>query len=201
MPKRGEPFRMRSSLPAQTPVAKYNNTKKTNSNPSGSQSLPRIEIAQRGGTIRTHRGPLIPHDPTIVGNPRRIQELTGDTEDDVFSSPTLFTEDAPTLPPIPAPPEKPGRIRDGYRREKASAWRHWRQDVLYNALDVYLDTEARRASVIPIVLPPHMSQNDSEPDSSVGTHCSQCLSPMKFHTMVTIKFSCEWFIIMISVKW
>ena len=200
MPKRGEPFCMRSLLPAQMPVAKYNNTKKMSSNPSGSQSLPQIEIAQQGGMIQTHCGPLIPHDLTIVGNPQHIQELTGDTEDDVFSSPTLFT-DTPTLPPIPAPPAKPSCTRDGYRCEKASAWRHWRQDVLYNALDVYLDTEAQRASIIPIVLPPHMSQNDSEPDSSVRTHCSQCLSPMKFHTMVTIEFSCEWFIIMISVKW
>ena len=94
------------------PVVKYNNTKKMSSNPSGSQSLPWIEIAQWGGTIRTHHGPLIPHDPTIVGNPQHIQELTGDTEDDVFSSPTLFT-DTPTLPPILAPPAKPSHIRDG----------------------------------------------------------------------------------------
>ena len=196
--KKLDPFRVHSTDPHHKPIVQYNTNKKS-SNPSGSQKEPRIEIAQTDGTIRTHRGSLVPPSSTIAGDPLAAQASTESARDDVFSSSTQDSpEDVPSfahrdaLMPAPSvPPAKLGRIRSGYRREKASAWRHWRQDVLYNALEVYLDVEAQRASGTPIEVPPQVLQNSFKPESRVGNNCPRCSSPIKFHMVMTIEFSCE----------
>src|SRR5258707_8164256 len=154
--KKLDPFRVHSTDPHHKPIVQYNTNKKS-SNPSGSQKEPCIEIAQMDGTIRTHCGSLVPPSSTIVGDPLAAQASTESTRDDVFSSSTQDSpKDIPSLahrdalmPGPSVPPTKLGRIRSGYQCEKASAWCHWQQDVLYNALKVYLDVEAQSPSGTP----------------------------------------------------
>src|SRR5260370_41365531 len=118
-----EPFSLHSMDLAQMSVGKYN-TKKRSSNPSGSQSGPQLEVIGPTGTIWTHRPSLAPCG-TVAGDPQSALASTGNAGDNVFSSFDLFTPDPPSLAPEPVSPEKPHRIRNGYRCEKASAWRHW----------------------------------------------------------------------------
>src|SRR5260221_7416019 len=154
--KKLDPFRVHSTDPHHKPIVQYNTNKKS-SNPSGSQKEPRIEIAQTDGTIRTHRGSLVPPSSTIAGDPLAAQASTESARDDVFSSSTQdspedvpsFAHRDPLMPGPSVPPAKLDRIRSGYRREKTSAWRHWAQSVLVNAFGVSLEVGAVKGSSKP----------------------------------------------------
>ena len=105
-----EPLHVHSVNPHDKAVVNYRtNKKKKSSNPSGSREEPRIEILQSDGTIRTHRGSLIPPGSTAAGDSLAAQASKQSAGEDFFSplcrtplkTPLSLATGTPSHTPLP----------------------------------------------------------------------------------------------------
>ena len=158
------------------------------------QGTIRVEIADAAGGVSAHR--LVSTIPSVF-TPRGLQDDKGLQED---TSSQKWLEDMADIVPLgddssmaPLLSDAPGsksRIRATVNREKRSAWRHWRQKVIYQAVGIYLKVETKRANkeALPIPVETVFTQ-DHRLQSTNERSCNSCRSLYEFHSIEMITFS------------
>ena len=153
---------------------------------SSIQGTLRVEIADAAGGVSTHR--LASAIPSTL---RALQEDKG-LQEDVSSQRWLdpLGDDSSTAPLLPDTPGSKSRIRTAVNREKRSAWKHWRQEVICQAVGIYLEVEAKRASKEPLPIPAEtVFTQDHRLRTTNEECCNSCGSLYDFHSVETIDFS------------
>jgi len=159
------------------------------------QGTIRVEIADAAGGVSAHRlTSAIPSTST----PRALKEDEGPREDasseqwlESMEDIVAPGDDSSMAPLLPEAPGSKSRIRTTVNREKKSAWRHWRQDVIYQAVGIYLEVEGKRANNEPLPIPAQtVFTEDNRLQTTNGECCNSCQSLYEFHSIETIDFSC-----------
>ncbi len=155
---------------------------------SSIQGTLQVEIADVAGGVSVHHlASAIPSTST----PRALQEDKG-LQEDVSSQQwlDLLSNDSSMAPLLPDAPSSKSRIRTAVNQEKRSAWKHWHQEVIYQAVGIYLEVEAKRASKEPLPIPAEtVFTQDHRLWMTNKECCNSCGSLYDFHSIKTIDFS------------
>ncbi len=152
---------------------------------SSIQGTLQVEIADVAGGVSVHHlASAIPSTST----PRALQEDKG-LQEDVLLQWWLdpLGDNSLMAPLLPDAPGSKSRIRTTVNQEKRSAWKHWHQEVIYQAMGIYLEVEAKRASKEPLPIPAEtVFTQDHWLQMTNEECCNSCGLLYDFHSIKTI---------------
>ncbi|KAF8337078.1 uncharacterized protein EI90DRAFT_3044829 [Cantharellus anzutake] len=103
---------------------------------------------------------------------------------------TIPGSDTPSSPsPLPPAPKKRNK-RASRNPQKQAAWLHWRENVIYKAVGIYLDLEAKKAGRISLGTPGEtLFDENGCLCTPIASLCSRCNTYLRFHSLMMITSS------------
>ncbi|KAF8313347.1 uncharacterized protein EI90DRAFT_557967 [Cantharellus anzutake] len=205
--------------PARYPEFSMSNVHASARDNTAPQPSRRVEIATSGGSVVTQRwGPGIqsthrwqvpnrhdhvgsamlactdnistPPSPQAPKMESLIWEESPHSWLENVAEATIPGSDTPSSPsPPPSAPKKRNK-RASRNPQKQAAWLHWRENVIYKAVGIYLDLEAKKAGRISLGTPGEtLFDENGCLCTPIASLCSRCNTYLRFHSLMTITSS------------